>query len=123
MRVLIVDDELTTAELTADCLMMDPDLSVQIACDGASALRLVTEFGPEAIFLDVELPDACGLFLAPQLKAVCPNHAPRIIIFSGSIPETDGGALPPGVDAWITKPVHLDALLECIRFPSGARTS
>ncbi len=117
MRVLIVDDDLTTAELTAECLMMDPGVSVVIAGDGAAALRTLAEFDAEAVLLDVELPDVSGLVLAPQLKAIRPDHAPRIIIFSGSVPRSDSGSLPDGVDAWLTKPAHLDALLDCIFRP------
>ncbi len=119
MRVLIVDDDPTTAELTAECLMMDPSVSVRIAGDGASALVCVAEFEPEAVLLDIELPDVSGLDLATQLKAACSGRAPRIIIFSGSVPRTDMSVLPDGVDAWLTKPAHIDELLDSIHRPLG----
>ncbi|MNK86476.1 Response regulator MprA [compost metagenome] len=122
MRVLIVDDDSTTAELTAECLMIDPSVSAQIASDGATALRTVVEFEPDAVLLDVELPDARGLELAPQLKAVCHGRSPRIIIFSGSVLEADPHALPEGVDAWLTKPAHLEDLLSAILRPTGGPT-
>lgn len=121
MRVLIVDDDLTTAELTAECLMMDPAVSARIASDGATAIRAMSEFQPEVILLDVELPDGSGLELAPQLKVVCPGLIPRIIIFSGSVQEADPHNLPYGIDAWLTKPASLDALLDCIFRPTAAR--
>ncbi len=121
MRILIVDDATIPAELTAECLMMEPGVSVQIAGDGATALRLMAEFQPDAVLLDVDLPDASGLDLAPQLKAMNEGRAPRIIIFSGSVRRCDPGFLPDGVDAWLTKPAHLDELLACI-FPA-ARSS
>ncbi|MFJ3465343.1 response regulator [Achromobacter spanius] len=123
MRVLIVDDDSTTAELTAECLMMDPAVSVQVAGDGATALRVAAEFAPDAILLDVELPDISGLYLAPRLKAACPEHSPRIIIFSGSVQEADPEHLPDGVDTWLTKPAHLEALLDCIFRPTGVKRS
>lgn len=121
MRVLIVDDDTTTAELTAECLMMDPAVSVCTAGDGATALRAVTEFEPEVVLLDVDLPDVSGLELAPKLKDRRIGHALRVIIFSGSVQEADPNFLPNGVDAWLTKPAHLDALLDCIFRPTGAR--
>jgi len=123
MRVLIVDDDLMTAEITADCLMMDPAVSVQIAGDGATALRIAAEFLPDAILLDIQLTDMSGLYLAPRLKAICPDRAPRVILFSGSVQETDSDYLPDGVDAWLTKPAHLDALLDCIFRPTGEKRS
>lgn len=118
MRVLIVDDDSTTAELTAECLMMDPTVSVQLAGDGAAALRAAADYAPEVVLLDVELPDISGLDLAPQLKAAHPEIPARIVIFSGSVPEGASNLLPEGVDAWLTKPAHLSTLLECI-FVSG----
>ena len=120
MRVLIVDDDSTTAELTAECLMMDQSVLVRTAGNGATALRSVSEFEPDVILLDVELPDVSGLDLAPRLKLACRAHAPRIIIFSGSVQEADPQNLPYGVDGWLTKPAHLDTLLDCIFRPTGA---
>lgn len=114
MRILIVDDATVSAELTAECLMMEPGVSVQIAGDGATALRTMAEFQPDAVLLDVDLPDASGLDLAPQLKTMNEGHAPRIIIFSGSVRKSAHGFLPDGVDAWLTKPAQLSTLLECV---------
>ncbi len=119
MRILIVDDATISAELTAECLMMEPDVSVQIASDGATALIAMAQFQPDAVLLDVDLPDASGLDLAPQFKAMNVGHAPRIIIFSGSVRECAPGFLPDGVDAWLTKPAHLDELLASLFPPRG----
>lgn len=121
MRILIVDDDSATAELTAECLMMDPNVAVRTVGDGASALRAVSEFAPDVILLDIQLPDVSGLELAPRLKVVCRECRPRVIIFSGSVPEADPNSLPAGVDAWLTKPAHLEQLLDCIFRPTGAK--
>ena len=122
MRVLIVDDDSTTADLTAECLMMDESVSVLTAGDGATALRAAIEFKPDVILLDVELPDASGLELAPRLKVACRAHVPRVVIFSGSVPEAHPDSLPFCVDAWLTKPAHLDTLLDTIFRPTGSRS-
>lgn len=121
MRVLIVDDDSAMAELTAECLMMDPAVLVRTSGDGASALRAAAEFEPEVVLLDVELPDVSGLELAPQLKARGSRVVPRIIIFSGSVQEADFKFLPDGVEAWLTKPAQLDALLDRIFRPTASK--
>jgi len=123
MRILIVDDATVSAELTAECLMMEPGVSVQIAGDGATALRTMAEFQPDAVLLDVDLPDASGLDLAPQLKAMNEGRSPRIIIFSGSVRKSTLGFLPDGVDAWLTKPAHLDELLASLFCTRGNKRS
>ncbi|MGN6454933.1 MAG: response regulator [Achromobacter mucicolens] len=118
MRVLIVDDDSTTAELTAECLMLDPGVSARTAGDGATALRALTDFDPDVILLDLELPDESGLDLAPRFKEMNPERAPRIIVFTGSV-QGDARSLPNCIDAWLTKPVNLDTLLDCICRPTG----
>ncbi|WP_152385777.1 response regulator [Achromobacter sp. GbtcB20] len=117
MRVLIVDDDSVSAELTAECLMMEPGVIGEIACDGASALRIIETFAPDVILLDVSLPDTSGLDLAPQLKIANPERPPRIIIFTGSVWDAAGALLPVGVDGWLSKPAHLDDLLACVFRP------
>ncbi|WP_313622882.1 response regulator [Achromobacter sp.] len=114
MPVLIVDDDRASAQLTAECLKMDSEVTVQIACDGAGALRTAREFAPDAVLLDVKLSDVSGLDLAAQLKAACPEIPARIIIFSGSLPDREPSLLPEGVDAWLIKPAHLSTLFKCI---------
>jgi len=97
MRVLIVDDDRDSAQLTAECLQMDSEITVQIACDGAAAPRIAREFAPNTVLLDVQLSDLCGLELAPQIKAVSPARSTRIIIFSGSVNEPMRGNYPPAL--------------------------
>ena len=67
MRILIIDDDNLSAELTGECLMMDANVSVHIAADGASALKAIQSFVPDVILLDIHLPDISGIELAPQL--------------------------------------------------------
>lgn len=120
MRILIIDDDTLSAELTGECLMMDADVSVQIASDGASALQAVPSFSPDVILLDVHLPDISGLELAGQLKVLSPTPDMRIIILSGSVHDDGMTNCPEGVSAWLEKPVHIDTLLEYVaRKPSA----
>jgi DNA-binding response OmpR family regulator len=114
MRVLIVDDDSGTAELTAECLMVDEGVTVQVVSTGNAALRAVAAFAPDAILLDVQLCDASGLDLAPDLQTLSRGHA-RIIVFSGNVPNFNFGYLPPGVDCWLTKPARLADIQACIR--------
>lgn len=119
MRILIVDDDYLSAELTAECLMLDSNISVQIAGDGASALRAVSEFAPDAILLDVQLPDGSGLDLAAQLKELSPNPDTRILILSGNVRHDFEFEQPEVVSAWLEKPVDIDTLQDHIWRKSG----
>src|SRR4030095_1459441 len=60
VRVLVVDDEATLAELLSMALRYE-GWEVRTAGDGRSALRLAREFRPDAVVLDMMLPDMGGL--------------------------------------------------------------
>jgi len=116
MRVLIVDDDSSTAELIAECLLTESDISVKTVGDARTALSVSSEFNPDVVLLDVELPDASGLVLAGQLRALSP-HA-RIIVLSGLSSSHGMDNLPPDVDAYLVKPVDFDVLHEQVRRPN-----
>jgi len=79
-------------------------------------LSVSSEFNPDVVLLDVELPDASGLVLAGQLRALSP-HA-RIIVLSGLSSSHGMDNLPPDVDAYLVKPVDFDVLHEQVRRPN-----
>ena len=80
-RILIVDDAPTVREALRWMLgeVLDGPL-VGEAKDGNEALALVTEFAPDVVILDIELPDKDGYMVARSLKAL-PN-APLVLFLS-----------------------------------------
>ncbi len=60
IRVLVVDDEPSLAELLASVLRYE-GWDIAVAADGSSAVRTAHEFQPDAVVLDVTLPDFSGL--------------------------------------------------------------
>lgn len=113
MRVLIVDDDSTTAELIAECLLLEDDIAIQTVGDAGAALRVFPSFLPQVVLLDIELPDASGLDLAGQLRALLPET--RIIVLSGMSSNHGMHNLPPNVDAYLVKPVDFEVLQEHVR--------
>src|SRR6478752_4086658 len=60
VRVLVVDDEPSLAELLASVLRYE-GWNVVTAGSGAEAVRIAREFRPDAVVLDIMLPDFNGL--------------------------------------------------------------
>ena len=54
---------------------------VETAADGEAAIRMISEFIPDIVLLDVILPGQDGIEILPQLKALA--QAARIIVMSG----------------------------------------
>ncbi len=67
-RVLVVDDEPGLAGLMASALRYE-GWDVETAADGLSAVRAGREFRPDAVVLDVMLPDFGGLEVLRRLRA------------------------------------------------------
>jgi DNA-binding response OmpR family regulator len=80
-RVLVVDDDLTIAEIVGDYLR-DAGLETRHAADGQSALSLAREWPPDLVVLDLMLPGIDGLEVCQRRRAGRPaagagHHAHR----------------------------------------------
>lgn len=73
MRVLIVDDERHARDKLRRLLAREADIeALAEAADGVEALARIPEFRPDAIFLDIEMPELTGLELAASLPEPVP---------------------------------------------------
>src|SRR5260370_2209148 len=72
VRVLVVDDEPSLAELLASVLRYE-GWNVLTAGSGAEAVRTAREFRPDAVVLDIMLPDFNGLEVMRRLRAQIPQ--------------------------------------------------
>lgn len=73
MRVLIVDDEAPARAKLRRLLAKVPDIeALAEASDGVEALARSADFRPDAIFLDIEMPELSGLELAASLPEPVP---------------------------------------------------
>src|SRR5213595_2367693 len=72
VRVLVVDDEPPLAEVLASVLRYE-GWDVRTAGDGGAAVRTAREFKPDAVILDIMLPDFDGLEVLRRLRAANPR--------------------------------------------------
>ena len=68
VRVLVVDDEHSLTELLKMALRYE-GWDVRTAADGFSAVKVAREFRPDAIVLDIMLPDIDGLEVLQRVRA------------------------------------------------------
>jgi DNA-binding NarL/FixJ family response regulator len=97
---LIVDDHQTFRDLAARLLVSAGFTVVGGAGDAATALRQVAELQPDAVLLDVGLPDRSGLLVAEEL-ARQPNP-PRVVLVSSRTRSDFGSGF-----AWPERSVFL----------------
>lgn len=111
-RVLIVDDEPPIRRLLRGALER-AGYRVTEADTAREALSLANHERPEAILLDLGLPDRDGLELVPMLKAK--HNVALLIVSAREGTDEKVAALDLGADDYVTKPFDSDELLARVR--------
>jgi len=110
LRVLVVDDNIDSAESLAEVLEMGGH-EVRVAHDGPTALAAAGDFRPQAIVLDIGLPGLTGHEVARRIRAEAWGRAINLIALSGwGQAEDRQRSRAAGFDAHFVKPVDLDEL-------------
>jgi CheY-like chemotaxis protein len=109
-RVLVVDDYPDGADsLTLMLRALGAD--ARAVYDGESALRSVSEFRPDLVFLDLGLPGLTGLEVADTLRRSEGLQSTRLIAVSGrSQDEARQKSLDAGFHDYLVKPVALETI-------------
>jgi two-component system OmpR family response regulator len=102
VRVLVVDDEPSLAELLASVLRYE-GWTVKTAGNGADAVRTAREFRPDAVVLDIMLPDFNGLEVMRRLRAEVPQVCVLFLTARDAVEDRVAG-ITAGGDDYVTKP-------------------
>jgi two-component system, OmpR family, response regulator len=113
IRVLVVDDEPSLAELLASVLRYE-GWDIAVAVDGSSAVRTAREFKPDAVVLDVMLPDISGLEVLRRLRAELPHVCVLFLTARDAVEDRVAG-ITAGGDDYVTKPFSLEEVLARLR--------
>jgi two-component system, OmpR family, response regulator len=113
VRVLVVDDEATLTELLSMALRYE-GWEVRTAADGTAAVRAAREFRPDAVVLDVMLPDMSGLDVLRRLRADA-TDVPVLFLTARDAVEDRVAGLTAGGDDYVTKPFSLEEVVARLR--------
>jgi DNA-binding response OmpR family regulator/DNA-binding CsgD family transcriptional regulator len=112
---LVVDDSPETLRLLTDALD-GAGMTVMVALDGASAMRIVDQITPDIVLLDAVMPGMDGFETCRRLKRDAGlGNVP--IIFMTGLAETEHivrGLEAGGVD-YVTKPIVVEEMIARIR--------
>jgi two-component system, OmpR family, response regulator len=113
IRVLVVDDEPTLTDLLQMALRYE-GWEVKTASDGRKALALAREFRPDAIVLDMMLPDIDGMQVLSRVRQDGQQTAVLFLTAKDSLEDRING-LTAGGDDYVTKPFSLEELVARLR--------
>ncbi len=106
-RILVVDDELDTAQSLA-ILFRGMGKEVEFAVTAGAALEIARRMRPDIVFLDIGLPDMDGWELARRLReeAKAEKRALRLVTITGrSGADERRRSSEAGCEAHLVKPV------------------
>jgi two-component system OmpR family response regulator len=113
LRVLVVDDEVNLAELLAMALRYEGWQPTN-AHSGTKAVALAKETQPDAIVLDVMLPDFDGLEVLRRVRGTMPD-VPVLFLTARDAVEDRVAGLTAGGDDYVTKPFSLEEVVARLR--------
>jgi PAS domain S-box-containing protein len=124
LRLLVADDNRDSAA-TCAALLEAAGHEVSVAHSGREAFDLACRLQPDALLLDIGMPELNGYQLAQRIRGTGWGHRAMLIAISGWGQEQDKRrALAAGFDRHLTKPIDpdgLEALLQsaAARQPDG----
>jgi len=114
-RILFVDDDPYTLETLTKAVELFGHQAI-LASSGEEALRLAASTHADLIFVDLMLPDIDGLQVLDQIKLVAKNEQLPIYVLSAAADRNfSEQALALGAQAYLTKPLRLQTLLDIIQ--------
>jgi two-component system OmpR family response regulator len=113
VRVLVVDDENNLTELLSMALRYE-GWEVRSASTGMAAVRAAREFQPDAVALDMMLPDFGGMEVLRRMRADNPN-VPVLFLTARDAVEDRVAGLTAGGDDYVTKPFSLEEVVARLR--------
>jgi two-component system KDP operon response regulator KdpE len=111
-RVLVVDDDVRILK-TLDVNLRARGFEVLLARSGEEALKLAARHHPDAVVLDLGLPQMDGLDVVRGLRGW--TSVPIVVLSGRGTEAAKVEALDLGADDYLTKPFGMDELMARLR--------
>ena len=113
LRIAVVDDEQMLTDLLSMALRME-GWDVRTAASGYEALQLVRDFEPDALVLDIMMPDLDGMAVLQRLRQ-SGDDVPVLFLTAKDAVSDRVAGLTAGGDDYVTKPFSLEEVVARLR--------
>jgi two-component system OmpR family response regulator len=113
IRILTVDDERSLTELLSMAMRYE-GWEVSTAGSGMEAVKVARDIKPDALVLDMMLPDFDGLEVMRRIRTELPD-VPVLFLTAKDALEDRIGGLTAGGDDYVTKPFSLEEVIARMR--------
>jgi CheY-like chemotaxis protein len=124
LRILVADDNALNQNLLRR-LIMKLGHAVDVVSNGREAVAAVAQEPYDALLMDVLMPEMDGLAAAEAICRRWPRgNRPRLIALTAMAgPGDQERCLRAGFDDYMSKPVHMEELVEAFKAAAGYRTT
>ena len=114
-KILVVDDDEAIVKVL-EYALMEEDYEVISALDGETGLKIARSEKPDAILLDIMLPEIDGFEVCQSLKSDEQFKSIPIIMMTGlGDTENTVKGLTLGADDYVSKPFNMSELLARVK--------
>ncbi len=115
MKILVVDDS-STSNLLCKSLLEEQNFEVVTAENGYEALKMVYNHMPDAVLLDIMMPDIDGYTVLARIKSEKETeHIPVIIVSAKDDQKSIKMAFALGADDFVSKPLGKNKLVDSVK--------
>lgn len=104
--ILVADDDITVRMIARECLE-ESGFDVEEAGNGSEAVERATQLQPDAVMLDVLMPEMDGYTACRSIRAMTGNeHLPILMMTALDDVDSIHAAYDAGASEFVTKPVN-----------------
>lgn len=117
IKVIIADDNKDFRDILVEYIDKQDDMEViESVGDGREALNALSKMEPDALILDIIMPNLDGLGVLERIKDLGMKKMPKVIVLSAvGQDEITKKAMSLGADYYIVKPFDMDTFIARIR--------
>ncbi|WP_198320716.1 response regulator [Azohydromonas aeria] len=112
-RILVVDDELSNAEVLG-LILREEGFHVVVAGDARQALARIAEAAPDLLITDYMMPGMSGVELARAVRQLPQHQGLPVLLMSGAAASALA-VQAQDFNAFLRKPFDIDELLRAVR--------
>lgn len=113
LKILVIDDDEYSRDALA-CLLNSEGHETLTAADAETGYQLACDTTPDAIILDLSLPDAHGKEIIERVRGNESLREVPILVVTGLPSDEAQSALDLGANAYLIKPIDFDDLVKAI---------
>jgi NarL family two-component system response regulator LiaR len=122
MKVIVCDDQATVRDGLVMLLKLEPDIDVVgTAEDGAEAVEMATDKGPDLVLMDLKMPIMNGVEATRQIKTKYPD-VKVLVLTTYADDEWVFDAIQAGASGYLLKDTPREELMKAVRGTVAGKT-